>query len=134
MTERHNDTLDHLPPAFREIAEIVGLKAALAIAAEQAGMRIYVPKTPAKQHWLIKLIGSEATRQLSHRYGGTEIDVPLLFNGNRASIWQQVQRLLRDGRSVADIIRIAGISRRSVYRHKGRLDAPRKPSDQGELF
>ncbi|MCB1473813.1 MAG: hypothetical protein KDJ68_13265 [Rhodobiaceae bacterium] len=132
MSDRLDAIPAWVPKAFRDIVDVVGLKAALTLAKEQPGQRIYVPTRPAKEHWISKTIGADLAAKLAHRYGGTEIDIPLMASGNRAQRWAMVEKAIEDGHSVSEIIRLSGLSRRTVYRHKAHID--RTDSRQGRLF
>ena len=66
MSDRLDAIPAWVPKAFRDIADVVGLKAALTLAKEQPGQRIYVPTRPAKEHWISKTIGADLAAKLAY--------------------------------------------------------------------
>ena len=65
-----------LPPAFNSIMEIIGPKAALAIADKYAGQRIYIPSVAKKNHTLCEVIDFKTLQILSNYYGNGWINIP----------------------------------------------------------
>lgn len=61
-----------------ELIDAIGEAAAVALAEEYAGTRLYVPPRIKEHHPIVKLIGRNAADGLSEHYGRITIRVPLL--------------------------------------------------------
>jgi hypothetical protein len=128
------DAYDGLPQLIVEMARVAGLDAALKIAAERGGNRIYVPATADDGHWLVQLVGrasadllmghfshlSNADRADGGRAAGTELDMPLGPVGSRADMWRRLYRMIDDGCSSTEITRTLRISRDMVKYHRAK--------------
>lgn len=67
-----------LPGVLREMSEIIGIPATMAIVQEYGGIRLYVPMKLTHDHQLIKLVGKENAEKLVDRFGGeVHFDIPL---------------------------------------------------------
>lgn len=66
------------PPILVEIAEIVGVAAALRLVDAYGGTTLYVPETAAPEHRLVQSIGAEAAIKLTTIYAMCKIEVPTL--------------------------------------------------------
>ncbi|SDH93640.1 hypothetical protein [Roseospirillum parvum] len=130
MTERHD--LEELPGVLRQIAEIAGAPAALAVAAARGGRRVYVP-TPdalAAGHWLVEAIGLEPARRVAGGLGAGHIDLPLGPLANGARVRAAIRQSLRAGHSAAEAAALSGAHVRTVWRHR----AAQRDDDQGSLL
>lgn len=66
-----------LPGVVREIADLVGVPAAIKIVGKYGGVRLSVPLDVGPEHPLAELIGLAAAEQLARTYGGMEhFDIP----------------------------------------------------------
>jgi len=72
-----------LPGVLREIAELIGLPATMAIVQQYGGVRLYVPKEITQDHPLIKLVGICNAVTLSDSYGGETLEIALAENALR---------------------------------------------------
>lgn len=72
-----------LPGVLREIAELIGLPATMAIVQQYGGVRLYVPKEITEDHPLIKLVGICNAVTLSDSYGGETLEIALAENALR---------------------------------------------------
>jgi hypothetical protein len=128
-----------LPPVLVEIAEVVGIDAALAIAAVQGGQYARIGSRLSDDNWLVQAIGREKAEQLSFHYlsgkGRFDLYIPIGPSGsyleerrNRAA---RVAIALENGMSIKDAARAVGITRRSVHAQKAKL---RSGGGQGSLF
>ena len=61
-----------------EIIDVIGEAAAVALAEECAGVRLYVPAKVTDDHVITRAIGRAAAEKLSAFYSPTTIHVPLL--------------------------------------------------------
>ncbi len=117
--------LMQLPAILAEIAEVAGEDAALAIAAARGGTQVYIPPVPGEDHWLCKLIGTEAALAVCARLtcglAGRRVDLPLGSAGRAAKGRELVDAMLRDGRSERDIALATGYTARGVRLRRATL-------------
>lgn len=77
MTEAVNDNECVLPVSMQEIAELIGVKNAIALMDNIGGLeKYYIPKNPKIEHELAKIIGLDNLVKLSEQFGGDEISFP----------------------------------------------------------
>lgn len=134
---------------LHEIAKVAGEAAAVALAAQVGGNRVYIP-LPVNlhdRHWLVECVGRRAAEKIAAHYAGasagartgTYIDVPLGAGGAypqlRRAIAKRVHELDKAGKSAREITRAAGITARTVHRHRAAHRGRKKSnSKQGSLF
>ena len=120
---------DRLPGVLQEIAELIGDAKALEIAARAGGTRIYFPATAGDKHWLVECIGRAAADKLCGHFSvggrrGQRIEIPLYVGGTYRqlvrAIAERVYRMHTGGASSTEIARKAGVTQRSVHRHRAR--------------
>lgn len=100
-----------LPAQLAQIAEIAGREAALRLAFEYGGSRVYIPKKHDGSE-IARLVGAEAAAKLAGHYGGESIAIPI---GKRAlAFW-----LADQGKSVEEIARTLRADRTTVHRWFG---------------
>lgn len=110
---------------------LLGDDQAAALSATYGGGSVYVPKFVGAHHPLAVTLGHADAVRLVAEFGGQSIPVPISL-GKRARILQ-----LRGGRlSTADIARIVGCSRRTVFYVFAESDRENgiEPDDQLPLF
>lgn len=127
---------DNLPGILSEIAEIIGAPAATRLAMAVGGTQIYIPARLPDTHWLIDVLGLQAARTLSQHfasYGGSNnsgiggrINIPMGPSNPTEVRRKLVEKLLQEGKSTADIARIANISQRAVHRHRSRIKTAKR--------
>jgi len=113
--------LAQLPGVLAQVAQAAGVKAAWQLAQARGGGRAYIPTPQAlhEKHWLTQAVGLEASRAIAQALGGGEVEVPLgPFAGNRAQVWAAIERGLNAGLSVEQAARQAGVTARTVRRHR----------------
>lgn len=101
-----------LPPPTSEVAhlvQLIGAEATLALVERWGGTRLYLPERPNPDGELWAVVGADAARYLSERYGREQIEVP----GAR-----QWRILIYRGRGMthAQIARATGCTERNVRR------------------
>lgn len=125
--------MNQLPGILAEIADIAGEDAALAVAAARGGTQVYIPPSPDRDHWLSRLVGPKAAKDIADRLtcgvGGMRVDLPLGPKGHAARARAKVDRMIDDNRSERDIALATGYTIRGVRRRK----AKRKPGDDRQL-
>jgi len=130
-----------LPAVLQEIAEVAGEAAALKIAAQYGGKRVYFPAKPgADEHWLVTCVGWDAANKICAHFAdrkcGLRIEIPLHIGGTYRqflrSISERVHALDGDGLSSGQIAGKLGLTQRTVHRHRMRHRGG--GDDQGSLF
>lgn len=127
--------MTELPAVLAEIAAIAGLDAALAIARARGGTKVYLPRQPAADHWMVAAVGQETAEKICKaicaNQTGTHLLIPLGPTGTLAQARRLAAQLDAAGASAATIARSAGLTDRTVRRmRKARRENPR----QGSLF
>ena len=121
-----------------EFEEIAGFAVAVKIAAVKGGSVAYIPqpRNLKPEHWLCAAIGMDDAVKIAKQFGGNEIEIPLgPFGGNRGRVWRIIRQALKDGHSAAKAARLAGVTIRTVRRHKSGETAGNKSiTEHGELF
>lgn len=113
-----------LPPELLKVSAVIGLEAALLLAAELGGTKVYVARNPGPDSLLARAIGLEAARRLGAEHGTEYLDVP----GAKQHL---VAWLDARGEPIQGIARRLKMHERSVRRI-----LHRRPGDdrQGSLF
>lgn len=121
-----------------EFEEIAGFASAVKIAAVKGGSVAYIPqpRNLKPEHWLCAAVGMDDAVKIAKQFGGNEIEIPLgPFGGNRGRVWRIIRQAIKDGHSAAKAARLAGVTIRTVRRHKSGETAGNKSiTEQGELF
>lgn len=125
-----------LPPSARELVEVIGVAATLAIIRHRGGIRLYVPIRAEPSHPLGHICGMEPFRRLVAHYRGEEIDIPLC----RALREQEALAAHNEGESVAQLARQYGCTERTMRSMLKRARAMQPAAEraaacpQGDLF
>lgn len=140
-----DDLLDDLPGALREIVEVAGRTAALALVAARGGTEVYFPspRNLADDHWLVALVGREAAEKLcahfvlrrpldrdtrdddffEHKGAGALVELPVGAGLRRAMRRTAVRDMTKAGDSASKIALALGVSSRFVTRTRSELRA-----------
>lgn len=114
-----------LPGVLRQIADVAGEDAALAIAEVRGGTVVYFPPRPAADHWLCTLIGPERALAvcdlLTCGVGPARVDVPRGPTRQAAKVQAQIDSMLAENRSELDISRATGYTIRAIRWRRARL-------------
>jgi hypothetical protein len=71
-------SLDDVPNSFRDVAEVIGLDACLALARVRGGTRIMVPIKPRPYHKINRYLSEKAVKALAAVCGGMVLGIPTL--------------------------------------------------------
>lgn len=124
--------LDQLPETLREIAEVIGLEATIALVRARGGTSIYIPAYSKDDHWLTKVVGKDAADALcahfrvmpGNRAVGAEILLPIwgvsTLDQARAQAYAALEAAEAEGLSGNECVRRSGLSLRTVRRHRAR--------------
>lgn len=123
-----------LPGALAEIAEIAGVQAALKLAADYGGRRVYIPARAADDHWLVVCVGRVAADSICRHFAapsdvdrphvcsrGCRVDVPMAGGGVLAGARRAAARLTQDGASISQTAGAVGLSSRTIERLRGKM-------------
>lgn len=125
-----------LPPSARDLVEVIGVPATLAIIRHRGGIKLYVPVRADPSHPLGQICGMEPFRRLVAYYRGEEIEIPLC----RALREQEALSAHDDGQSVASLARDYGCTERTMRSMLKRARAVQPAAEraaacpQGDLF
>jgi len=76
MTSFPRTALDHVPPSLVDVAETVGLSAAIKLMQHYGGQEVQFPRLPRRNHEVISVLGEEDAYALCHFLSGQRIYVP----------------------------------------------------------
>jgi hypothetical protein len=114
------------PPGLVEIASRIGAEAALKLAREYGGVRLYVPQTMRSGHPIARLIGPVAAQALCDWRPGEQLELPTLY----AMRAKKAMIIKAEGSNRA-IARSLGVSERYVRLVR---NAGRTRDDEPDLF
>jgi hypothetical protein len=136
-----------LPGILQEIADAAGDAAALVIASRAGGTRVYIPAKVTDAHWLVECVGREAAEKLCNHFmvdgRGQRIEIPLHVGGSYRQLQRAIAKRIHemdagDEASSSKIARVAGVTQRTVHRHRARHTGSKAPEDkkpkQGRLL
>lgn len=132
---------EKLPAILQEIAELIGLKAALQIASHAGGTRKYIPAHAEDGHWLVECVGRENADKLCKHIEvdgrrGQHIDIPLCYGTYNQMIRgfaERTDKLDKEGASATEIARTLGVTSRTAHRHRARRRGKKGDDRQGKL-
>lgn len=123
-----------LPPVAREIAEAIGITAAMALVEHWGGTRLCVPHRIDGEHELARVLGREAALGLVTHYRGETLQVPRAAAAMREALYRQIVREYDGGEKTArQLAREHRVTERWIYYLVSRA-RQRKPSPQTDLF
>ena len=109
-------TVTDLPGSLRDLVELIGLPAALALVEHWGGViALYVPQEMHAAHPLARRLGVEAAHKLASVYGGGSITIPRAAHALRRARDREVMRLRAEGLSPRDIAPQVGLTERWVW-------------------
>lgn len=111
-----NEALRHLPQKLAEIAEVVGIEAALKMSEAWPGQRVYVPKTVSSEDALALHIGLKLARKLAEVYGGETVVVPMASMRRRQILRFKALEKYEAGATASEVSREFGVHLFSLYR------------------
>lgn len=120
-----------LPESLRELAELIGLPAVIALAEHWGGIRLYVPLDIEADHILARRLGLTAARKLSERYAMDTLVIPRACAALRAYRDNQIRARYIAGQSAARLAREFALTERQIFSIVASAEAPRM---QATLF
>jgi len=110
---------DLWPGILREVVDLAGAEAALALAERYGGDKVSIPANPTADSPLARCVGLAGARVLAERYHTEAVWVPL-GPQNRT---RRLEALVAAGWSDRAIIRKLRVARRTVERARGRVES-----------
>jgi len=101
-----------LPRRTAELADVVGLQAALKLVELRGGRRVWAPKKSREDHWLVEHIGLDAFRKLCQHYGDTSLELDMCKGLKRAIVVAEYER----GVPVSKLAETYGCTERNIRR------------------
>lgn len=124
----------HLPDLLARVADAAGEDAALLVAKEWGGQRIYLPQTLRTNHRLVQLLGRTRAQAVIDELGYGQVLVPLGPMADDAAKRQEIRKLLSEGVSQSTAARRAHVHVRTVERIAKSMRSDTKDRDQISLF
>jgi len=121
-----------LPELLREVALCAGEVAALNLARDFGGTRLYIPPKLNETHKLACSLGLGPALKLAIEMGGNEYLIPLGPFASAPRRRRAIDEMNRDGVSASKTARALGCTERTVYRH--RSDTGSMKRKQPDLF
>lgn len=103
-----------LPGGMKELKDLVGPGAALAICAEWGGNTLYVPSRAHPAHPLSRLLGQETANLLCSAMSGDRLAVPKTDAVMRQMRAKKIMTRRRNGKSIAELAEEFGLTRRRI--------------------
>lgn len=114
-----------LPGVLREIADVVGVEAAVRIAELCGGARLFIPTQVKPDWWLARAIGEDKAKAIARHFTSGDhsqnIEIPLGETGAAATRRRALCAMIAEGVPNEEIARRLRITTRSVRRNKARL-------------
>lgn len=105
-----------LPPALREVADVIGLEPTLRLFERYAGWRVYVPAAASADCELANVIGLDAAQRLVAYAPMQYLWVPAWTEAVRARRAAEIHARRAAGERPEDLARAYGITVRHVYK------------------
>lgn len=104
-------------PDWQKLLKMLGEDLAGALSAEFGGGRLYVPRVLGEHHPISVIVGREGAAMIAAEFGGGHVEIPMAL-GKQA----MVRQMLTARKSVPEICRRVGVSRRHVFYVKDELN------------
>jgi hypothetical protein len=127
------DTDRFLPDLLREIRDDWDLDTAIKFAERFGGTVTYVPQTVKGGAAIAETMGEPFLAWLVERRAGRPTVVPLGPHSSYRKRIQFIRALLKEGRPVNEIVRLAKCHERTVRRHQSALQDNSSVSSQGQF-
>jgi hypothetical protein len=116
-----------LPPVLQQVADAVSFEAAIKLASDFGGTRVYIPMTVNPDSPLALCLGLEVAQRLADAIGHGELAVPLGPRRHGARLSQAIAKLVAEGLSPNTIARRLGCTERTIKRHLAQMKDTGEP-------
>ncbi|MEQ8747334.1 hypothetical protein [Pyruvatibacter sp.] len=123
-----NEINNQLPDLLARIADAVGEEAALLVAKEWGGRRLYIPQHVPPGHRLVQVLGRPRAEKVVETLGYGQVVVPLGPEADGAARRAMIRQLLDEGVSQHTIARRVRVHIRTVEREAQRCRAAQQPN------
>ena len=123
-----------LPRVLAEVADVIGLDAAIKLVAHYGGTRLYVPDALVEQSPLMILVGRKAAERLINTYRGDVLWIPRCLVALRAIRDRAITARHRAGEKADALAREFNLTDRAVWHIISRARRDDFPQKQSSLF
>lgn len=102
------------PETMQRLAKYIGELGVRLLVHEFRGQRLYIPKHPTEDHFLVEIIGFEALEKLSFAMGGLYISIPLCKRISNQSRNNRIKKHRQEGWSFPALISHYNLSASSL--------------------
>ncbi len=121
--DKSNLETDLLPGRIKELADVIGITAALKLVEIRGGIRMTVPKLkPKANHWLLSTLSDDELDKLISYYGGETIEIDRCAAALRLIFEKQVIQEHRNGLSNSMLARKYGYTERGIRKLRARVE------------
>ena len=117
---------DDLSGELREIARLIGVRSAVALAEWRGGSSLTIPKRPAADHALSQALGHKTALAFASVYGGERLSIPSLRTVIRPLQARHICAEYDAGARVPDLVWRFGVSERFI---RNTLNQPEEPCE-----
>ena len=114
-----------MPPVLQQIAEIAGPEAAVRVARELGGRRIYVAPRPGPRNPLTRLLGRPVATAIAQSLGSGDIEVP---SARPLLNWYAARHLRRAGWTTRMIAKSLNLTERRIRQLVAGIEPGRPPT------
>lgn len=125
---------DILPQLHRELAELIGLPATLALGERYNGVHVYIPQVAHEDHDIAKAIGFELFEVLVANYQNEELRFPKLDAAFRQIKARVIAEMTKAQCPIREIALNTGYTQRRVQQIRSELKIRVVNDRQNELF
>lgn len=129
MTDPDTLPMALMPPVLQQIAEIAGPEAAVRVARELGGRRIYVTPRPGPRNPLMRLLGRPIATAISERLGSGDLEVP---SARPLLNWYSARRLRRAGWTTRMIAQRLNLTERRIRQLVAGVEPGTRPDGRVE--
>jgi hypothetical protein len=117
-----------MPPVLQQIAEIAGPEAAVRVARELGGRRIYVAPRPGPRNPLTRLLGRPVATAIAEALGSGDLEVP---SARPLLNWYAARHLRRAGWTTRMIAQRLNLTERRIRQLVAGIEAGSRPDTEG---
>ncbi len=121
-----SDLAKLLPGVLADVAQAIGVEAALNLSAAWPGVRIKVPQAMSAEHPIAVHVGLEAATKLARRWGGDYLVVPKATKYHRELLKQRALEQLAAGRPASELAVEFGVHQWTLYRWSSEKQAEKQ--------
>ena len=109
------DDREGLSPLLRELEQVIGLEATLALVERWGGVILYIPQSVPEEHPITEATGAEAAEKLCGYFGGNHISMPKAVEYRRLKRDHEIFLKRKTGMKASELAREYGLTQRHVF-------------------